>query len=291
MNDCRGLLLYRVRRGLASDQERTAFEAHLATCESCRVTLEIADDFDQVGVADSEDAECVAKIAAVARQMHERRPVVLAPPRQSRLVWPLVAAAVVLAGVAVAGGLGWSASRAGSPRETPSATPALASPVASAPAPSLNVATPRPPPDLEQPEAPKRAASTRPKPAPPPTAQELYRSANEARREGRNAQAVAAYEALQQRFPGSAEARLSHVSLGRLLLHSGAANAALGQFDAYLAGGNGQRLAAEALFGRGQALQALGRSAEEVQTWRLLIRQYPESAYATHANRRLAQLE
>ena len=42
MKDCRGDLLGRVRRGLASDQERTAFEAHLSSCESCRLLCDVS---------------------------------------------------------------------------------------------------------------------------------------------------------------------------------------------------------------------------------------------------------
>jgi TolA-binding protein len=292
MNDCRGQLLQRVRRGLASDQERTAFEAHLGSCESCRVTLEIADDFDLVGVADSEDAERVAKIATIARRVHEQRSKTIAPPGRSRFVWPLAAAALVLAGGAVAGGLGWNTWQPASPRAPKPAAPAP--PPAVSPAVSLARASAAPEPieEAQSEESKLPAATPAPKrAAPPPSAPELYRTANEARRGGRTAQAIATYRELQRGYPGSAEARLSHVSLGRLLLQSGSAGAALGQFDAYLAGGSGQRLAAEALFGRGQALQALGRRAEEVQNWRRLIGQYPDSAYATHANHRLEQLE
>jgi TolA-binding protein len=291
MNHCRGQLLQRVRRGIASDQERTAFEAHLGTCESCRLTLDIGDDFDQVGVADSEDAERVARLAAIARRTHERPVTPQAAPRVSRrFVWPLAAAALVLAGAAVAGGVSW---------RTPDATEAQPDEPAPAVAPSTTLPvqptkTPEQPP-ASAPVADELPTRRSPPPAritaPPPTADVLYRLANKARRGGQTTQAIARYQELQQSFPGSAEARLSHVSLGRLLLQSGAAEAALTQFDAYLAGGRGQRLAAEALFGRGQALQALGRSAEEVQNWRTLIGQYPDSAYATHANRRIEALQ
>ncbi len=295
MNDCRGQLLQRVRRGLASDQEQTAFEAHLAACESCRITLDIANDFDQVGLAGSEDAELVARLAVAAR--HARGQQATTRPRRFVLAWPLAAAALVIAGAAVAGGVGWRrwatepAELALAPAPAPSAQPTQ-------PVPPARTAAPATTPAAAESEVRllPRANSPTPKPTrqvppPPPTADELYREANEARRAGQTALARAKYRELQQRYPGSGEARLSHVSLGRLLLQGGAASAALGQFDAYLAGGAGQRLAAEALFGRGQALQALGRSAEEVQNWRRLIGQYPDSAYATHASRRLEQLE
>ena len=299
MNECRGPLLQRVRRGVASDQERTAFEAHLGTCESCRVMLEIADDFDQVGVADPGHTERIARIATKARQEYVRSSAEGTRFRASRLVWPLAAAAIVIAGAAGAGGLGWRVLRSQQLEEASPATSAPAPPPVHAPrapavsrpvaAPEPSTAEAEPPPQPSSPSvirAAQRAAV-----APPPTADELYRTANEARRGGQTAQAVARYRKLQKQFPGSAEARLSHVSLGRLLLQSDSARGALAQFDAYLAGGSGQRLAAEALFGRGRALQALGRRAEEVQNWRRLIGQYPNSAYAHHANRRLEELD
>jgi TolA-binding protein len=291
MRDCRGQLLQHVRRGLASDQERTAFEAHLGTCETCRVMLEIADDFDRVGVADPEDAERIARIASKARRVYERPSAVGVRFRSSRrLAWPLAAAAVVIAGAAVAGG--WGPLRSEelevAPVETraPEPPPARVAPPAprpvAPPQPTAEATTPPPKPVIR---VPKRVVV-----APPATAEELYRSANEARRGGQTARAVARYRKLQRQFPGSGEARLSHVSLGRLLLQRGSAGAAVAQFDAYLAGGSGQRLAAEALFGRGRALQALGRRVEEAQNWKRLIGQYPDSAYADHANRRLEGL-
>ncbi|HSC86526.1 MAG TPA: tetratricopeptide repeat protein [Polyangiaceae bacterium] len=117
------------------------------------------------------------------------------------------------------------------------------------------------------------------------SALELYRAANDARRAGKTSEAIRGYKDLQRRFGTSAEARASRVSLGGLLLRSGSPSDALAQFDAYLEGGG--QLAAEALFGRGRALQALGRSAEEIDNLERLVRQYPNSAYATHAKRRL----
>jgi TolA-binding protein len=136
--------------------------------------------------------------------------------------------------------------------------------------------------------APPKAAPV-PAAAAPESASDAYRAANDARRAGRSDQAIRGYKDLQGRFPGSAEAKASRVSLGGLLLRAGSGSAALAQFDGYLEGGSGP-LAAEALFGRGRALQALGRSAEEIETLERLVRQYPKSAYATHAKRRLDEL-
>jgi TolA-binding protein len=47
----------------------------------------------------------------------------------------------------------------------------------------------------------------------------------------------------------------------------------------------------EALYGRGRALTGLGDRAEETRTWQRLLRDFPDSAYAEPARRRLAELE
>jgi TolA-binding protein len=251
--------------------------------------LEIADDFDQVGVAEPEDAERIARIAAKVRQVYERSSAVRVRLRPPRFVWPLAAAAIVIAGAAIAGG--WRPLRPQRLDVTSVKTRAPEPPPVPISPPALRLATP--PAAAEQatsPPQPVTKVPKRPAVAPSTTAAELYRGANEARRGGQTTQAIERYQRLQRQFPGSSEALLSRVSLGRLLLQSSSAGAALAQFDAYLAGGSRQRLAPEALFGRGRALQALGRRAEEVQNWRSLIRQHPDSAYADHAGRRLKEL-
>ncbi|HTN86259.1 MAG TPA: hypothetical protein VL242_21310, partial [Sorangium sp.] len=64
--DCRSELLTRVRRGVATEPDRLAFDAHLGACESCRFSWELAQDFDAVGAAEPGDAELLARIASVA---------------------------------------------------------------------------------------------------------------------------------------------------------------------------------------------------------------------------------
>ena len=295
MSHCRGQLLQRVRRGLASSRERIAFEAHLERCVDCRLDLDVMDDFGQVEVANPEDVPLIARMATATRQIHDS--VSLAPPRRPRQIWTISAAALVLAGGAAAGGFGWSRLaptqtegsrpvRLAPPGTTVEATEAGRTEPPSEPA-LVEARGERAP--LPEPRVSARSAASAPGVA-PPTARELYRLANQRRRAGQTAPAIAAYQSLQKQYPGSAEARLSHVSLGGLLLRSGSAGPALQQFSAYLEGGNGQRLAAEALYGRGRALQALGRTAKEGENWQRLLREYPDSAYATHASHRLAQL-
>jgi TolA-binding protein len=120
------------------------------------------------------------------------------------------------------------------------------------------------------------------------TAHELFGSANRARHDDDAARASALYRELQRRYPTSAEALVSRVSLGRLLLdrlHDPAG--ALAQFDRYLAESAQDSLAEEALFGRASALIALGRPDAERETWRTLLVRYPSSVYADRARARL----
>jgi TolA-binding protein len=296
VKDCRGELLGRVRRGLASDQERTAFEAHLSSCESCRMLCDVMGDFDAVGEAQPGDSERVARMAAMAAGARRITPRL--PLRGARRAWLLAAAALVLTGAAVASGVRWVAVRSlpqEGARQVPESTPPAPTPTREA---TVLERTPVPavPPPAPVSAAPFTSVAHPPSPSPSPSltsasssASEAYRAANDARRAGRTDEAVRGYQQLQRRFPSSAEAHASRVSLGGLLLRNGSASAALAEFDAYLARGAGQ-LAAEALFGRGRALQTLGRSAEEANTWGRLVKQYPSSAYATHAQRRLDQL-
>jgi TolA-binding protein len=137
--------------------------------------------------------------------------------------------------------------------------------------------------------APAPKAATPSKSTPPASAKETYRAANDARRAGKTSEAILGYRKLQRNFPASPEAHASRVSLGGLLLRSGSSSAALAQFNAYLASSGGQ-LIAEALFGRAQALRALGRATEEAQNLERLVTTYPNSAYASHAQRRLLEL-
>jgi TolA-binding protein len=118
---------------------------------------------------------------------------------------------------------------------------------------------------------------------------QLFADANEARRTGRADQAIVLYMQLQRAFPTSAQAQLSAVSLGRLLLERGSPGAALQQFSRYL-GGPDRVLRAEALAGRARALRALGKSAEERAAWQSLLHEYPGSVYADGANKRLDEL-
>ena len=121
------------------------------------------------------------------------------------------------------------------------------------------------------------------------TAASLLRQVNSARGRGLVDQAVSLFMEIQQKFPGSPEATLSLVSLGKLLMQRGAAGAALQQFSSYLASGG--PLEEEALVGQAQALSALGRQSEERQTWETLMARFPASVYVARARDRLRILD
>ncbi|WP_437877563.1 tetratricopeptide repeat protein [Sorangium sp. So ce513] len=265
--DCRSELLTRVRRGVATEPDRLAFDAHLGACASCRMIWEIARDFDAVGAAEPGDAELLARIAGVAIGR--------------------AAAGGARNDVLRAGAPGWSA---GGPGWSAGA------PGWSAPVPLWPESAPvRPDNDVRRGDevaplsgiAARRAAASSPAAS---TAEQLFREANDARRAGSTQRAIELYRALQRRFAGSPEATLSLVSLGSLLLDGGSSGAALAQFDRYLGVAGARPLAVEALYGRGRALRALGRPGDEAQTWRRMLREHPSSPYAEHARRRLAEL-
>jgi TolA-binding protein len=117
----------------------------------------------------------------------------------------------------------------------------------------------------------------------------LFRDARAARRTGELESARALYSELQASFPESSEARVSRVSLGKLLLLEGDAAAAERQFRAYLASAGGD-LVEEALVGRAEALARLGESGEERRVWQLLQARYPSSVYGERARKRLEEM-
>jgi TolA-binding protein len=271
--ECRGELLARARRGVASDAERTALEAHLGTCPACRLADDITHDFDAAGEADVADSQRIRRIAAAAERHVQARRSPLRRLRATRRILLAAAAVLVVGGAAAAASSFW-------PSRVEVSVVSPTAPVAAVPSPRLAAPAAAP-----APAAPLPAPS---RPAPAAGASELYRAANEARRSGDAGRAIRLYEELQRTYPQSAEAGLATVSLGRLLLAGGSAAAALRQFDRCLASSAASRLGAEALYGRALALQALGRQREESATWQRLLAAYPNSAYATHARRAMA---
>jgi hypothetical protein len=144
-----------------------------------------------------------------------------------------------------------------------------------------------------------RAASTTPleatalEPAPVPSVQphssarEMFERAVSARQQGRVQEAVDSFRALQSHFPGTPEALVSLISLGELLLATGAAADAAASFADYEDSAPAGALAPEALAGQARALARLGRARESEAKWRELARRFPGSPEA----RRAAELE
>ena len=317
-------LSIRARRfGLSLDERRLLDRACEAS-PSLRVSHEVGRDFDRIAVVRAGDEELIARVAdrvlAASRRGSGR----------GRWAWGFGVAVVLLSSGAlarwaavvrlrqpvVAGDGPRSAEpRPGAPRgpaaskarEAPAdealldstpATPSLRDPALCDPPPSKLVVRS----DSPDTKAPSYAKNGRGVPASHAagasdaiaspdgeTAPEWFRKANAARRAGDLAGAVALYDKLQAKFPNSDEARLSHVSLGKLLLSSGRAVAAERQFSLYLAVG-GRELAEEALVGRAESLQRLGRAVEERQTWQRLLRDSPASVYAARAKQRIDDL-
>jgi len=161
-------------------------------------------------------------------------------------------------------------------------------------APSITSSTPSAPVGSDVPRVSARPSARATAEATPPldanaTAAALFAAANHARVAGNVAQAVALSQQLLARFPRSAEAGSTHLSLGMLRLQQGQAQHALAEFRAYEAQGGGDAMA-EALWGKAQALRALGRSNEEMEALNELVRRFPRAAYAAAARKRLAAL-
>lgn len=300
-HECQSELWLWARRGqLSTPTEMAAWVAHRETCAECRLAYDIARDFDSHAVEESGDGDMLARLTAKAVRVHGRAPssnrTSASVPRRA------VIAAAMLLGTAAAAAATLTLTQWG---ETPKSVPPVdeATLVRSQRVPTPGpVATPRtlstvvpqrlatasPPPSAPLPPIRPTVAA---EPAQPQTASELYRQASEARRAGESAKSIRLYRTLQRDYPSSAEATLSAVSLGGLLLDAGSARAALAQFDRHLASPGPKPLGAEALYGRGRALSALGQSAEEMKTWERLVREYPSCPYLSHARRRIAALD
>ncbi len=124
------------------------------------------------------------------------------------------------------------------------------------------------------------------------SAQQLLLKAQSQRAERDWPGAAAAYQKLVTRFPDSAEARASLVSLGEIQLNKlGRPTAALAQFDKYLRAVKRGPLAQEALWGKGRALKSLGRQNEEKMALDLFITRFPKAIQAREVKARLADLE
>ena len=291
MNDleCRNELVARERAGELSSAERVALDAHLAQCGSCRMSRLLGRDFDAEATLEAGDGSRIAALSAAAeRWARGSSAAVVAVPvkrRRARIALLAMAAALAAVGASAAGGTWSKVFGDGEPK------PIAASPVkatlermvrtAERPTNATGTATPERAPERSEPRVR----------APSETAASLLKEASSARRSGEAERAIALYRRLESQFPSSPEASLATLPLGGLLLERGEARSALAQFDRHVRAGQGSRLLPEALYGRGRALAALGNRPEEQRTWSMLLAQFPDSPYAGHAKRRLAELK
>jgi hypothetical protein len=316
-------LCARCRRGALSPSEQEELERLLKGSAALELGYRVGLDFDRVATVQTGDEERVARfVAGALAERRTRRPRAWRPRHWS----PWLVAAAVFGCCAVALGLrsAWwpkptpsvvsatveppasaprahphsargqevpdRASSASEPEvpgrgQPPTSTyPAIGESAAER---SLRTAEP---PDraMDQPARPPPSAAFAAAEPVEPTAASLLQGANAARSRGQIEQAVSLLRELQQRFPGSPEATLSHVSLGKLLMLRGLSEAALREFSTYLT--QGGPLEEEALVGRAQALGALGRLGEERGTWEALVTRFPNSVYAPRARERLGVL-
>ena len=295
-------LLDKHARGLLSEQERTRLAAHVATCAVCRFELSARDDFASEASA-MLGAPADTKHPAPDSSTEELGPAPRLAGRSRRRAWVVGVAAALIGGISFAA---LSSGVLRSERTTPP-TPKTAAHAAP------SIATRAAPAPLEQAGAPKEEATTLTPPAgspgrtddaaqaasreaapahatrTTPTAAELFRNANAARRAHDSERAIALYRELEARYPRSEEARVSYATLGTLMLDHGDPRAALDGFNRYLARGE-TALGEEALVGRALASRKLGAREAEIAAWQEVLRRFPSSIHAELARTRLAEL-
>jgi TolA-binding protein len=286
-------LSLRARRGeLGADAQR-ALDHALEASALVRAAHEAGRSFDAAGAVRPGDEALILRAAGAALSQRE------VPWRRFGTRWSLgVAAAVLVASAAAATGVVVSRERRS--LELHRAPPTVTVQPRSVPRAGSGSAGPR----SEQTTSPVSPAAsdgaTASPPSPPSagastqrsdkTASSLFRDASAARRAGDFATARTLYVELQARFPSTNEARVSQVSLGKLLLSTGKPREAERAFAAYLRGGAGD-LGEEALVGRASALAALGQANEERRAWQELTRKYPTSIYRARAETRIGALD
>lgn len=125
--------------------------------------------------------------------------------------------------------------------------------------------------------------------APPPSADALLRTAQDALAAKDTAGAIRKYSALLRHHPRSAQGRAARVSLGRLQLSAGRAKKALVQFERYLEG-TGGGLRREAELGRIDALRKLGRVGTQKRAIEAFLIAHPNTVHAGYLRKQLETL-
>jgi len=301
-------LLDKSAAGTLSETEAKWLEQHLESCAPCRFEQKARADFAALSVTASLDVESLVSRALAGAPTQAPAFAV----RRGRRVPVLVAAAVALFTVASFAAVGQLTGvlpviverLVPPPPEPPKPQPAElhkvmepAAPVeALEPEPEPQQLHPAPAPPPAPAPAPVRRVAAQPLSPPPPPivarddAPALFLRGNAARVRGDRAEAALAYRELLARYPGSDEARLTHATLGRMLLDGGDAGGALEQLEAYLSSGDGT-LREESMMARAMALSLLGRTGDEASAWAALLESYPNSVHALRAQARLDELK
>jgi len=279
------------RRGELDPAERRRLELTLASSSEARLLHRAGLELDEGGsMLPGDDA-----LAERVKRRVMARVLPVAPARRRRLLpWGIAAAVACVTVAAAATVVGYrplralfSTSAAPAPqqqRERAARTTAV--PVAPQVVPSAEAK----PSDSGVPVVSTLAPAAAPKAVAALDASspgELFASAASARRRGKAQEAMLLYDALQSRFPASAEANAADMALGMLRLQRGSARSALDHFTRYLSRNQRAELVPDALWGKAQALSSLGRVAEARRSYQSLLERYPDSTYAAAARSKL----
>jgi TolA-binding protein len=288
-------LLSLARRGPITRDESRELAAWVEGSPEARVLSEAAGVFDRDSSAQLGDDALLARIAARAVEL--KIPAAPAPsrPRKRASVLLLAAALVVVVSAATAssarlrhGAAAMFASLGG--RSASDATPAAPMTAAPAPAPSAapEETTPTTPEVAPEPAVSPAQPAPSTRAAAAEKASALFGRANAKRLAGDEAGSLALYRELGEKFPGTPEAFMAEMSLGKMLLAKGDAAGALVHFRRYASSGG--PLAVEAMWGQADALRRLGKTSDERRVLEKLLDSYPDSAYATAARKRLGSV-
>jgi TolA-binding protein len=286
-------LMARARRGALRADERRRLEIGLNSSLEAALLYQAGCGFEEERVVEPGDETLLQSLAAQAAERYRH-----APRVKRRFGLVAIAALWFATSLAAAAGLGAalhairSLSQVGSEHARPGASrsiPQLVSSAAPVP-PRQEAAVSTVVPAVARSSTPTVSNQTPHVTAQPtiqgvrPTEKSLFLRANQARSEGRIADAARDYQRLQHDYPKSREAALATISLGLIELQQGNAQSALMQFRR----AHAEYPSPEALWGEAQALHELGRREQERQLLEELLGRYPGSPYAAAANKRLA---
>lgn len=306
-------LLDKAAAGSLTESERVWLDQHLASCTVCRFEQQVRADFVAAASVVNE-AEVDDLVARALAGMPSKKPALISAG--NRRAWSTAIAACValftVSGFAAVGQvtgvlpklvaqvMGTSVEVEPVPsRVLVPVVPRVKVPEPELPLSPEPVVVPEPVAPAPVPAPVVRAPVSKRVVAPAPVvvaaatgpmdSAELFAAGNAARIRGDRGEAALRYGELLRKFPQSDEARLTHATLGRMLLDSGDAKGALEQLDTYLSLGD-ETLREEAMSARARSLALLGRPRDEAQAWQALLQSYPDSVHAERALGRLREL-